>query len=332
MHCNAIQFHHTGGPDVLRWETVSVPEPGVDDVLIHQSAVGLNFIDIYHRTGLYPLPLPAIPGMEGSGTIAQVGAHVKGFTVGQRVAYAGGPVGAYAEMRVLPANHLVSVPDHTSATHAAAILLKGLTARFLVKHTYMVGPDNIILVWAAAGGVGSLICQWAKHLGAIVFGVVGSEEKIEVAKKNGCDMILNYRTDDIVGVVKHVTNGFGVHAVYDSVGKDSFETSIAALGELGLFISYGQASGKIPPFDIARLAEKSLFMTRPKLTDYIADVDEYREGSAEVFTMVRKGTLTPQYCRSYYLRDAASAHRDLEGRMLTGPSVLIADETVFNAR
>ena len=321
----AIQVYEYGGPEVLRWEDVEVGAPGPGEVRIRQTAVGLNFIDVYHRSGLYKVPLlPFVPGLEGCGYIEELGEGVEEFSVGDRVAYGGGPMGAYAEARILPVSMLVEVPEPISDIQAAGIMVRGLTAHFLVKHTYGVGPMHKVLVHAAAGGVGLMLAQWAKAQGAMVIGTVSSEEKEQVAWRNGCDFVINYVKDDFVAKVREVTNGEGVHVVYDSVGKDTFMGSLDCLCRLGMMVSYGQSSGPVPPVDIGLLRDKgSLFLTRPSLMDYKKDRDVYYKSALELFDMILNHRLRINVKQTYYLSDAASAHRDLEARKTRGSTVLV---------
>lgn len=320
----AIRIYTPGGPESMKWEEVPMPEPGQGEVLIRQTAIGLNYIDVYHRTGLYPLPAPFTPGQEGVGIVEKVGEGCEYFKPGDRVAYAGGPVGAYAEYRTIPENILVSVPAGISDALAAGLMVKGLTAHFLVRRTFMVGKGHNVLVHAAAGGVGLLLCQWAKLLGANVIGTVGSEEKAELARQNGCDFPILYKSEDVVAKVLDYTEGKKCNVVYDSVGKDTFMQSLDCLMNFGLMVSYGQSSGKIPPFDISLLVQKgSLFLTRPSLMHYKADQAEYILSCNEMYDHVLAGRLKIHIKQTYYLSDAASAHRDLEARKTQGATVLV---------
>ena len=321
---HAIRFEHTGGPDVLQWVPVDVPAPGAGEVSLRHTAVGLNYIDTYHRSGLYPLELPSGIGCEAAGVITAVGEGVEGFAVGDRVAYASGPLGAYAQARTMPASVLVRLPDAISDETAAAVMLQGLTAQYLLRQTYPVEAGETILVHAAAGGVGLLLCQWAKHLGVTVIGTVGSAEKAELAKANGCDHTILYREDSFVDAVKDITHGEGVPVVYDAVGKDTFMGSLACLQPMGTMISYGNASGAVPPIDIGILAKMgSLFLTRPTLFSYIADRERLDAMVADLFNVIAKGAVKVQINQRYALADAAQAHRDLEARKTTGSTVLV---------
>ncbi len=321
----AIRIHQTGGPEVLRWEEVEVGAPRPGEVSLRQTAIGLNFIDTYHRSGLYPLDgLPAVPGMEGAGVVEEVGPDVEGFRVGDRVAYAGGPIGSYAQRRLMPAARLVRLPDTIDDRRAAALMLKGLTARYLVRRCYQVKPGDAILIHAAAGGVGLLVCQWARHLGAKVIGTVGTDAKAGLAALHGCDHPIIYRSDDFVERVRALTGGEGVQVVYDSVGRDTFERSLNCLRPLGLMVSFGQSSGPVPPVPLPALSSRgSLYLTRPTLAAYTATREALLEGAEELFGMVESNVVRIEINQSYRLEDAVQAHRDLEARRTTGASVLI---------
>ena len=319
----AIRIHETGGPEVLKWEEVEVGRPGPGEALLRQTAVGLNFIDTYHRTGLYPLPLPAVLGMEGAGMVEEVGAGVSEVKPGDRVAYAG-VLGAYTERRLIAADRLVPLPDGVSDIQAAAMMLKGMTAEYLLLRTHRVEKGETILVHAAAGGVGLIMCQWAKHLGATVIGTVGSDEKAELARANGCDHPIVYTRENFTERVRALTGGAGVPVVYDSVGKDTFLGSLDCLRPLGLMVSYGNASGAVPPFNIGLLAQKgSLFLTRPVLMAYTAKREDLLASARALFEVVASGVVKIKLERTWPLEDAASAHRELEGRRTTGSTVLI---------
>ena len=322
----AIRMYETGGPEVLRWEDVKIGSPGQGEVHLRQTAVGLNFIDIYHRSGLYPLPaLPATPGMEGSGVVVATGEGVEGFAAGDRVAYAGLPPGAYAEERLIPAHRLVLLPDAISEKQAAGMMLQGMTVQYLLRSTFHVKPGDTILFHAAAGGVGLIACQWAKALGATVIGTVGSLEKAELARNHGCDFPLLYREEDWVSKVKEITDGEGVPVVYDSVGGETFTKSLDCLRPLGLLVSFGQASGPVAPFDPALLAAKgSLFLTRPTLMTYTADRADLLACATDLFAVVQSGDVSIEVNQTYPLSEAAQAHRDLEARKTTGSTVLLA--------
>ncbi len=322
---HAIRIHKTGGPEVLTWEEVEVGAPGPGEVRLEQAAVGLNFIDVYHRTGLYPLPaLPAAIGMEGAGRIEAVGGGVADFKPGDRVAYAAPPPGAYAEARLMPADRLVKLPDAISERQAAAMMLQGMTVQYLIRRTHKVAKGQTVLFHAAAGGVGLIACQWLKHLGATVIGTVGSEEKAELARAHGCDHTINYRTENFAERVREITGGAGVPVVYDSVGKDTFEGSLDCLAPLGMFVGFGNASGKIPPFDAGILAQKgSLFMTRPTLMTYTAKREDLLAIANELFGVVLSGAVKIEIKQTYPLAETAQAHRDLEARETTGSTVLL---------
>jgi NADPH:quinone reductase len=319
----AIRIHRHGGPEVLKWEEVEPGRPGPGEALVRHEAVGLNFIDVYHRTGLYPLPpLPATPGMEGAGVVEAVGEAVTEVAVGERVAYAGLPPGAYAELRCIPAHRLVKLPASISAPQAAAMMLQGMTARYLLKGCWHVGPGTTLLIHAAAGGVGLIVCQWARHLGATVVGTVGSPEKAELAEAHGCQHTIVYSREDFAGRVKEITNGRGVDVVYDSVGQATFMKSIDCLRPRGMMVSFGQSSGPMPPFDLAILAQKgSLFLTRPTLMTYTAAREDLLAHAHDLFEVVQSGAVKIEVRRTYPLAEASRAHRDLEGRKTTGSSV-----------
>ena len=321
---HAIRIHETGGPEVLRWEPVDVPPPGPGEVRVRHTAIGLNFIDTYHRSGLYPLPLPTTLGSEAAGVIEEVGEGVGGFAVGDRVAYATAPVGAYAEVRNVPAGPLVKLPEGVDDRTAAAVLLKGMTAEYLVRRTHAVKPGDVVVVHAAAGGVGLLLAPWAKHLGAVVIGTVGSEEKALLAREHGCDHVLLYRTEDVPARVRALTRGEGARVVYDAVGRDTLAASMDALSVRGLLVSYGQASGPAAPIDPRVLSQKgSLYLTRPKLGDYVRTREELEESARALFDGVARGVLRVRVEQTYPLPDAARAHRDLEARKTTGSTLLL---------
>jgi NADPH2:quinone reductase len=322
---SAIRIHQFGGPEVLQWEEVAAGSPGPGEVKLRQTAVGLNYIDVYHRTGLYPLPnLPATPGMEGAGIVQAVGTGVQEVAVGDRVAYAGLPPGAYAEERLIPAHRLVRLPDAITDQQAAGMMLQGMTVQYLLRSTFHIKKGDTILFHAAAGGVGLIACQWAKHLGATVIGTVGSPEKAALAKAHGCDYPLLYREEDWVARVMEITEGQGVPVVYDSVGRDTFLKSLDCLRPLGLMVSFGQASGPVAPLETGLLAAKgSLFLTRPTLMTYTAGRDDLLDCATELFDVVQSGAVKIEVKQTYPLRDAEQAHRDLEARKTTGSTVLI---------
>jgi NADPH:quinone reductase len=319
---HAIRVHETGGPEVLRWEEVQVGEPGEGQVRIRQEAAGLNFIDVYHRTGLYRQELPFTPGVEGAGIVDAVGPGVTGLKVGDRVAYAG-PVGGYAEARLIAADRLVKLPDVISSEQAAAMMLQGLTAHMLVRQVHPVQSGETILVHAAAGGVGLILCQWAKALGATVIGTVGSDEKAELARAHGCDHPIVYTRQDFVAEVERITGGAKVPVVYDGVGRDTFMKSLDCLARRGMMVSFGNASGPVDPFPATLLAQKgSLFLTRPTLYDYVIKREELEQSAAELFDVVASGKVKIEVKQRFALRDAAEAHRALEARETSGSTVL----------
>jgi len=320
----AIVIRQTGGPEVLHIEEVAVAPPAAGEVQLRHTAIGLNFIDVYDRTGLYPTPLPAVPGREAAGVVTALGRKVKGLRVGDRVAYALAVPGAYAELRNVPAARVVKLPKGVKDEIAAAIMLKGLTAQYLLRGTWRVKRGEWILVHAAAGGVGLLLSQWARALGAKVIGVVGSDAKAKLAKQHGCHHVLLSGRDDIVARVKALTKGAGVHVVYDSVGKDTFFESLDCLRPRGMLVSYGNASGPPPAFSPLELAKRgSLYLTRPTLFSYIATSAELAAAARELFAMVTKKKLRVRIGQRYALADAAQAHRDLEARRTTGSTVLV---------
>jgi NADPH2:quinone reductase len=319
----AIRITATGGPEVLRWEDVAVGEPGDGQARVRHTAVGVNFIDTYHRSGLYPLPLPSGLGSEAAGVVEAVGPGVTVVRPGDRVAYAGGPPGSYAQARLIPAHVLVPIPDGVADETAAAVLLKGMTAQYLIRRTYPVKAGETVLFHAAAGGVGLIACQWLKALGATVIGTVGSDEKAAVARAHGCDHVIVSTREDVATRVREVTGGAGVPVVYDSVGKDTFLTSLDCLRPLGLLVSFGNSSGKVTPFDLGILAQKgSLYVTRPTLATYTATRADLEATAREVFDAVRDGTVRVGIRHTYPLADAARVHRDLEGRRTVGSIVM----------
>jgi NADPH2:quinone reductase len=325
MTTYAVRMHRNGGPNVLQWEEFDPGSPKAGEALIRHEAVGLNFIDVYHRTGLYPLPqLPAIPGMEGAGIVEAVGSGVEGLRVGDRVAYAGLPTGAYAQKRTIPAHRLVTVPDTISLTDAAAMMLQGMTARYLLKGCYTVGKGTTLLVHAAAGGVGTIVCQWARTLGATVIGTVGSEEKAELARSNGCHYPILYNDANWVQSVLTVTGHQGVDVVYDSVGQATFMKSLECIKPMGMMVSFGQSSGAIPPVDLSILAQRgSLFLTRPSLMTYTEKRQDLLAHANDLFDVVLNGGVTIQIGQTYALKEAAKAHQDLEARNTRGATVLM---------
>jgi NADPH2:quinone reductase len=320
----AIRFYEHGGPEVLRSEDVTPEKPGKGEVQLRHTAIGVNYIDVYDRTGLYPSTLPGGLGREAAGVITALGRGVRGFKVGERVAYVYPVSGAYCEVRNVPVERLVKVPRGVSDPQAAALMLKGLTAHFLIRRTYRVARGDTILVHAAAGGVGLILCQWAKALGARVIGVVGSESKAEVARRHGCWKVLISGRDDLVASVRKATRGEGVPVVYDAVGKDTFMESLDCLKRLGMMVSFGNASGPPPSINPLELSKRgSLFLTRPTLFNYIATRAELEAGARELFAAVKSRKIRILVGQTYPLRQAADAHRDLEGRRTTGSTVLV---------
>lgn len=321
----AIRIHANGGPEVLTYEDVEVARPGPGEALIRHTAIGLNFLDVYYRTGLYPAPngLPLIPGNEAAGVVEELGEGVTGLRRGDRVAYAG-PIGAYADTRVIAADRLVRLPGGVADEQAAGMMLKGMTAEYLLRRTFKVKPGDTILFHAAAGGVGLIVGQWAKHLGATVIGTASSPDKIALAKAHGFDHVINYATDDFVSAVADITGGRKCDVVYDSVGKDTFPGSLDCLRPLGMFVSFGQSSGPIPPFNLALLAQKgSLFATRPTLFTYVAKRADLEAAAQNLFEVVSKGIVRIEVNQRYPLAEVGRAHSDLEGRRTTGTSVLL---------
>jgi len=319
----AIRIHATGGPEVLKWEQLPTPQPGPNEVLIKHEAIGLNYIDIYFRTGLYKAPLPSTIGMEGSGTVLAIGDAVQDFAPGDRIAYAGGPLGAYATERVIPADRLVKLPESIDFKTAAAMMLQGMTAHILLHRTFKAQPGQTILLHAAAGGVGLIMCQWARHIGVNVIGVVSTEEKAVLAHANGATHTIIGHAN-LAADVKKITGGAMVPVVYDSIGKDTFTPSLDCLAPLGLMVSYGASSGAVPPYDIANLATKgSLYLTRPSLATYIAARADLAISAAALFEIVAKGGVKIQVNQTFKLEDAAAAHTALEARQTTGSTVLL---------
>jgi NADPH2:quinone reductase len=321
---HAIRVHQHGGPEVLRWEPVTLAQPAAGEVLIQHKAVGLNFIDVYFRTGLYPAPLPFTPGMEGAGVVLAVGPGVDYLAPGDRVGYGNSPLGAYAEQRLIPADRLIKLPDWLGDETAAAMLLQGLTAQYLLRQTYPVKPGDTILIHAAAGGVGLLVCQWANALGATVIGTVGSAEKAALAQAHGCHHTILYRQEDVVARVRELTGGQGADVVYDSIGKDMFERSLDCLKRRGLMVSFGNASGAVPPVDIGILNKKGgLFLTRPSLGHYAGTRAEMLAMADDLFSVVKDGTVKVNVNQRFALQQADDAHRALESRATTGATVLL---------
>lgn len=322
---NAIRVHRTGGPEEMRFEDVGVPAPGPGEAAVRHSAVGVNFIDVYYRTGLYPAPqTPFGLGFEAAGVVTAVGEGVESVGPGDRVAYAGGPLGAYSTERVLPAQHLVKIPEGVSDEVAAAIMLKGMTAQYLLRSTFRVEPGQTILFHAAAGGVGQIAVQWAASLGATVIGTAGGEEKVALARSLGCAHVIDYRREDFVARVKEITDGKGVDVVYDSVGKDAYPGSLDCLKPRGLWASFGQSSGPVPDFPLGLLAQKgSLYATRASLFTYVGTRPELEASAAELFAVIASGKVKIDVAQRFPLAEAADAHRALEGRKTTGSTVLL---------
>ena len=323
---HAIRIHATGGPEVMQWEAVDLPPPAAGEVRIRHAAVGLNFIDVYHRMGRYPLPLPSGLGLEASGTVTAIGEGVVDIAVGDRVAYAGAPlapVGAYSQERNLPADRAVKLPDSIDFDTAAAMMLQGMTAQYLLRQTYRVQPGDTILIHAAAGGVGLIVCQWAKALGATVIGTVGTDAKAELARTHGCDYPIVYTREDFVARVREITGGAGVPVVYDSVGADTFIRSLDCLQPLGMMVTFGQSAGPVAPIDTQELAKRgSLFLTRPTLFTYTAKRDRLMAMASDLFDVVGRGAVKIEIGARYPLADVARAHDDLVGRRTTGSVIL----------
>lgn len=322
---HAIKIHKTGGPDVLSWEEHDPGMPGPGEARIVHQAVGLNFIDVYHRTGLYPLPaLPAVLGLEGAGIVEMVGEGVTDLAKGDRVAYAGVPPGAYAEIRCIPAHRLVKLPEGISTRDAAGMMLQGMTARYLLKGCYPVQAGSTILVHAASGGVGTILCQWAKHIGATTIGTVGSKEKAAMARKNGCTHTVLYQEEDFAIAVQEITKRRGVDVVYDSVGQATFMKSLDCLRPMGTMVSFGQSSGPVEPINVGLLGAKgSLFLTRPSLMNYTAAREDLVAHAQDLFEVVLSGAVKMHILQEYALKDAAQAHRDLEARKTSGSTILL---------
>ncbi len=321
----AIRIHRTGGPEVMAWEDVDVGAPGAGEVRLKQTAIGLNYIDIYHRSGVYKTPLPMGLGLEAAGVVEELGDGVSELRVGDRVCYGTGPLGAYSEARVMPAGKLLKTPADIDDKQAAAIMLQGMTAQYLIRRTFRVEPGMTVLFHAAAGGVGTIACQWLKHLGATVIGTVGSAEKAELAKANGCDHTIVYTTENFVERVAEITGGKGVPVVYDAVGLATWEGSLDCLSGRGMMVIFGNASGMVPPIDPMVLNQKGgLYLTRPSIVHYTATRDDLVETANELFDVIGTGAVKIAARRTYALKDAAQAHSDLEQRKTTGSTVLLA--------
>ena len=319
-----VKIEKTGDPEVLKIENIEIEQPGPDEALIETKAIALNFIDCYHRSGLYPVKLPSGIGLEASGIIKKVGTKVKDLTVGDHVAYVSSPIGAYAEERVMPVNKLVKIPKEIGLEVAATIMTKGLTTHYLLHKTYPVKASDTILYHAAAGGVGQIFCQWAKSIGCKVIGTVGSDEKISIAKKNGCNLVINYSSENFVKKVMDFTNGVGVSVVYDGVGKSTFEDSIACLKTRGMMVSFGNASGPLEKIDVTKyISPKSLFFSRPTLGHYISARSELVEATDKLFEQLKYGKVKIEIYKKYKLAEVIQAHKDLESRKIIGPAIII---------
>jgi len=320
----SVNFSKTGGPEVLKYEKLSISEPKESEVLIKHSAIGLNFIDTYHRSGLYPVPLPSGIGLEGAGIIEKVGPGVKNFKEGDKVAYAAAPLGSYSTHRIYPTKNLVKVPDGMDLEIVACLMTKGLTTFYLLHKTYPVKRGQTVLFHAAAGGVGQIFCQWAKSLGCKVIGTVGSDEKIKLAKKFGCDEVINYNKENFKDKVLELTNNVGLPVVYDGVGKNTLEDSLGCLKMRGTMVSFGNASGKLDPVNVAKsIQPKGLYLTRPSIMQYTTTREELDEAANKVFEMASSGKVKVKISKKYSLKDIAQAHKDLESRVLTGPAVIL---------
>jgi len=320
----AVKILKTGGPEVLKIEKINLKKPGSDEVLIEHKAIALNFIDVYHRSGLYPVELPSGIGGEGSGIIKEIGSKVKDFSVGDNVAYAGAPLGSYSSERNYPTKNLVKIPDGINFDIAATLMTKGLTTYYLLHKTYPVSANETILFHAAAGGVGQIFCQWAKSLSCKVIGTVGSAEKINIAKKNGCDFVINYTKEDFPKKVLEITKGKGVPVVYDGVGKNTFAGSIECLKTRGMLISFGNSSGPVANIDVKKMIQpKSLYFTRPTMFHYLATKNELNEGAVKLFEKISLGKIKIKIFKKYQLEDVVQAHKDLEARKIIGPAVII---------
>ncbi len=319
-----IIIKKNGGPEVLNLEEVSLGSPGPNEIKIKNLAIGLNYIDTYHRSGLYSMKLPHGIGMEGAGVILEIGKNIKDFSVGENISYAAPPLGSYSEERIIPEKIAVKIPNGVSHKVAACIMTKGLTTYYLLKKTYILTSRDTILFHAAAGGVGQIFCQWAKSIGCKIIGTVGSNEKIEIAKKNGCDYVINYKTENFDKKVLEITNNKGVDVVFDGVGNDTFEKSLNSLKVRGMMISFGNASGPLSPIDVPRLLQpKGLFFVRPSMGQYLSTRDELNEGSSELFNQIKFGKIKVEIFKEYKLKEAKQAHEDLESRKIIGPAILI---------
>ena len=319
-----VKIEKTGGPEVLKFETIELDKPAPDEVLIEHKAIGLNFIDIYHRSGLYPLELPSGIGGEASGVIKEIGSKVRDFSVGDNVAYAGAPLGSYSSDRNYPIKNLVKIPSGINFDVAATLMTKGSTAYYLLLKTYPVSTNETILFHAAAGGVGQIFCQWAKSLGCKVIGTVGSDEKISIAKKNGCDFVINYSKENFSKKVLEITKGKGVPVVYDGVGKNTFEGSIKCLKIRGMMVSFGNSSGPLSDINVRKMIQpKGLYFTRPVMGQYLGTKDEIREGADKLFEQIKFGRIKVKIFKKYNLEDVVQAHKDLEARKIIGPAIIV---------
>ena len=319
-----VKIEKTGGPEVLKFESIKLNSPAPEEVLIEHKAIGLNFIDTYHRSGLYPLELPSEIGGEASGVIKQIGSKVKDFSVGDNVAYAGTPLGSYSSERNYSTKNLVKIPSGVNFDVAATLMTKGLTTYYLLYKTYPVSANETILFHAAAGGVGQIFCQWAKSLGCKVIGTVGSDEKISIAKKNGCDFVINYSKENFPKKVLEITKGKGVPVVYDGVGKDTFAGSIECLKIRGMLVSFGNSSGPLSDIDVRKMIQpKGLYFTRPSMGQYLGTKDEIKEGANKLFEKIKLGQIKVKIFKKYKLEDAIQAHKDLEARKIIGPAIII---------
>ena len=320
----AVEIIKNGGPEVIKLKKINLDKPGNDEVLIEHVAIGLNYIDNYHRSGLYSVNLPSGIGIEASGIIKEVGANVSGFSVGDKIAYSAAPLGAYSTHRIYPIKNLVKVPKGINLEIAATLMTKGLTTFYLLHKTYPVSPGETILFHAAAGGVGQILCQWAKSLGCKIIGTVGSDEKIEIAKKNGCDFVINYSKENFAKKVLEITNGNGVPVVYDGVGKDTLEGSIESLSTRGMMVSFGNASGPLSSVDVRKMIQpKGLFFTRPSMGQYLGTSEELNEASKILFEKILLGKVKVEIFKKYKLDDVVQAHKDLENRKINGPAIIV---------
>ena len=320
----AVKIEKYGGPEVLKIKEITLRKPVNDEVLIEHAAIGLNYIDTYHRSGLYPLILPSALGLEDAGIIKKIGPNVSNFSIGDKVAYSAVPLGAYSTHRIYKSKKLVKVPEGIDLTLAATLMTKGLTTFYLLHKTYPVSSDETILFHAAAGGVGQILCQWAKSLGCKVIGTVGSDEKVQIAKKNGCDEVINYSKEDFAKKVMELTNGKGLPVIYDGVGKSTFEKSLECLKTRGTMVSFGNASGALSPIDVPKMLQpKGLFFVRPSMSQYLSTNEELNEASKVLFEKISSGKVKIEIFKKYKLDDVVQAHIDLESRKITGPAVII---------